>query len=76
MPSVLGGHGWTHGAVTMATLMDAEFPSSGFTKEREKKTLVHYSGCQYLFKHREYRLLNTVIIVFFHHNNDAVKTID
>lgn len=37
MPSVLGGHRQSRGTVAMATLMDAEFPSNGFTKEREKE---------------------------------------
>jgi len=37
VPSVLGGHGRSRGAVTMATLMDAEFSSNGFTKEREEE---------------------------------------
>lgn len=32
-----GGHGWSHGAVTMATSMDTEFPSDAFTEDREKE---------------------------------------
>lgn len=34
---MLGGHGWSCGGVTMATLIDAEFPSNGFPKESKKE---------------------------------------
>lgn len=41
---MLGDHGLSNGGVAMATLMGREFPSHGFTKEREKED--SYALCQ------------------------------
>ena len=63
----------------MATLMDAEFPSNVFTKERGKRRLFHIMQAVNICSktgNTDGMLLNKVIILLSQHNNDALKTID